>query len=263
LFGYSAAAHGFGVKSRVRSFTYLDQGTNAAVSMSRIALFAGLAPSGGLRFSPEAAVFPLRGNEAHSASRVDWTETQAFQSGWLPSRTRTQFLTLAHRTERGRLQVEPMGDGRLKVSNGLEWDVESLLVSDDDGRLYSGGSLPAGAAGELVAARERALSDFAGLLGRHPLETPKSLSSEARSYNVFGGLTPVSSNYEPERPRSDAGENLMERRLDGLQAALRRETKPALQRRSYVAVLGEDPGIEMGVERTAEQAGYHVLMGSY
>ena len=38
LFGYSVVAHGFGVKSRLRSMTILDQQSRTAVTTSRIAL---------------------------------------------------------------------------------------------------------------------------------------------------------------------------------------------------------------------------------
>ena len=263
LFAYSAAAHGFGIKSRVRSLTCLDQGTNSAVSMSRVALFAGLAPSGGLRFSPETAVYPLRAPNSTSASSVDWTETQVLESGWIPSRTRTQFLTLAHRTERGRLQVEPAGSGRLKVSNGLEWDIESLLVTDDQRRVYSGGRLPAGAATELNPAPAEALGDFATLLQQQPLGKPNELAGNAYSYNVFGGLTPDDNPYIANQGLfSGSQDNLMERRLRDLQASLDRREQ-ALERRSYIAVFSENPGIELGVEQTTQLAGYHVLWGSY
>ena len=43
LFGYSAIAHGFSTKSRTRSLTVIDQQNDTAVSLSRIALYSGLA----------------------------------------------------------------------------------------------------------------------------------------------------------------------------------------------------------------------------
>ena len=73
LFGYSAVAHGFGTRSRVRSLTLLDQKANSAVTMSRLSLYSGLAPSGGLTFSPETAVYPI------------WPPDTSFDSGVLAS----------------------------------------------------------------------------------------------------------------------------------------------------------------------------------
>ena len=59
LFAFSAFSHGFGVKSRVRSLTLIDQSSQTAVSTTRLALYAGLAPSAGLGFSPATAVIPI------------------------------------------------------------------------------------------------------------------------------------------------------------------------------------------------------------
>ncbi len=59
LVGYSVAAHGFSVRSRIRSLTVLDQKSHSAVSVARLALFAGVAPARGMQFSPETAVYPV------------------------------------------------------------------------------------------------------------------------------------------------------------------------------------------------------------
>ena len=97
LVGYSVAAHGFSVRSRIRSLTVLDQKSQQAVTVARLALFAGVAPLRGMQFSPETAVYPVFPPTAEpGAFTVDWTETQALTSGWLLSRTRTQFLTIRH-----------------------------------------------------------------------------------------------------------------------------------------------------------------------
>ena len=46
LVGYSVAAHGFSVRSRIRSLTVLDQKSHSAVTVASLALFAGVAPGG-------------------------------------------------------------------------------------------------------------------------------------------------------------------------------------------------------------------------
>jgi hypothetical protein len=140
LFVYSTLAYGFSVTSRSRSLTVLDQRTNTAVSLSRISLFAGMAPSKGLAFSPDTAVFPMwpslqfRQSQFESG-RVVWGENQELSDGWLRSRTRTQFMTVQHRTERGRLEIEAISDSRLTISNGLEWDIAAILWVDDAGNV--------------------------------------------------------------------------------------------------------------------------------
>ena len=54
LVGYSVAAHGFSIRSRIRSLTVLDQKSHSAVTVARLALFAGVAPA-------RHAVFPGNG----------------------------------------------------------------------------------------------------------------------------------------------------------------------------------------------------------
>ncbi|VAX41494.1 hypothetical protein MNBD_PLANCTO02-2851, partial [hydrothermal vent metagenome] len=139
LFGYSIVAHGWGVKSRVRSVTFLDQQNNTAVSTARVALFAGMVPSGGLQFSPRTAVYPLwKTTDEFSSGTVNWSENQSFTTGWLRSRTHTQFLLTEHRTERGRLNIKNNADGKLSIENGLEWDIEAIVVIDEQGNVFSG-----------------------------------------------------------------------------------------------------------------------------
>ena len=50
LVGYSVAAHGFNIRSRIRSLTVLDQKSHSAVTVARLALFAGVAPCAACSF---------------------------------------------------------------------------------------------------------------------------------------------------------------------------------------------------------------------
>ena len=88
LLGYAIASDGFALRTRVRSLTMLDQTRGEAVSWSRVSYYAGLAPSGGLRFSRDTAIYPIEssftGSGAHRV--LDWTEDQHMTSGWLRSR---------------------------------------------------------------------------------------------------------------------------------------------------------------------------------
>ena len=102
----------------------LSSSSFSAVTTSRIALYAGLAPSGGLQFTPETVVntlWPSQGG--FESASLDWTETQKLQSGWLRSRTRTQFVTTSHRDERGRLDVD-----WLRIKPGWRPAVASIVV---------------------------------------------------------------------------------------------------------------------------------------
>ena len=261
LFSYSAIAHGFGVKSRARSLTVLDQPNKTAVSISRITLFAGLAPSEGLQFSPQTAVFPIwRPGELFKTGSVDWTEAQSLQSGWLRSRTRTQFVTVSHRPARGRLGVEPDGD-KLKVENGFEWPLDRLIVADAEGRLYAGAGIPAGASTRLEPMAPDEATAFRAVLNRHPLQMPPGVT-DPYSYSTYrtGGMY-YSGHYE--QPQTSFGTGQLETHLRNFGALGTAANEKVLGRSSYVAIFGENPGIELGVEKTKPDSDLHVLLGRY
>ena len=74
LFAYSAVAHGFSTKSRARTVTFVDQQAKSAVSIGRIALYAGLAPSDGLHFSQDTGVLPIWPEDhVFESATTDWT----------------------------------------------------------------------------------------------------------------------------------------------------------------------------------------------
>jgi len=257
LFAYSAVAHGFSVQSRSRSLTVLDQRHKTSVTFNRLALYAGLAPSAGLTFSPETAVFPIHAPGSSFESRhLDWTETQSLTSGWLKSRTRTQFLTVTHRTARGRITIEPPENNRMNIANGLEWDLEAILVADATGQLYWGTDLAAGAGTRLTQASLADRNAFLELLIRHLPEPPEGAGSEdgaffdlgaSRTYSPYGRAAPVK-----------FANGTLETSIKGLLTQ-----KAALPAGTYAAVLRNNPDVEIGVESADEQAGYHLLIGYY
>ena len=268
LLAYSVIAHGFAIKSRTRSFTVLDQNSKTAVTASRIALFAGLAPSRGLRFSPDTAVHTIWSTyQGFESGSVDWTETQALTHGWLRSRTRTQFLTVSHRAERGRLEIKAIEADRLPMSNGFEWGIEALVVSNASGDLFFGRDIPAGAAALLTPPTKEDRAAVIALLDRHPLQAPEGVQA-ASSFAAYGGRR-----YGRRRryrygtsPSSPAHwtQGFMERSIAGLKTVLvAAGTHSSLPPRSYLAVLKQSPAVELGVEHTEEQVGWHVLVGYF
>lgn len=254
LFAYSTLAHGFSIKSRARSLTLLDQRSNTAVTTSRVALFAGLAPSGGLRFSPETAVYPVwPAGQGFNTGVVDWSQTQAMESGWLHSRTRTHFLTVSHRDERGRIEIGRPASNGLEIANGLEWDLEALVVAADDGRLYYGAAIPAGATAQLSRANAEDLRGLGEQLRRDPLEPPPDLVDPSRIRRGFW-------NSGPDVYTANFHESRMEQMIQQLQ---RIASGDVLEPNSYLALLAEPPSIELGVERTDSRGEFHLLLGRY
>jgi hypothetical protein len=258
LLGYSVAVHGFAIKSRIRSLTVLDQRNRTAVTTARLALFAGVAPSGGLRFSPETAVYPVipTTNEP-TGGFVDWTQTQSFASGWLPARTRTQFLTVRNAEQRARVDFRPVKGSSTEFSNGLPWELEMVVVADDGGRLYAGRSVAAGATVALSPASSQDLSDFVRLLQRNAPALPYGFVEPTPSYRssrswMFFGM---------RHDTTDFASSLMERRIGRWCNELPHQK--GLASRSYVAVLRENPGVETGVASTTDAMSLHILNGYF
>jgi len=137
LAGYVVVVEGFGVRGRVISFTQLDQAAGQAATRAAVSLYAaGGAPSGGLRFSRDLAVFPTPLDTAPlTAETLDWSELQQFSSGLLNARTPTNFETLGYRAARERLVFSREG-GQVHVSNGLGSTVTRLRFRDG-ARFYS------------------------------------------------------------------------------------------------------------------------------
>ncbi len=268
LVGYAVAAHGFSIRSRIRSLTVLDQKSHRAVTVARLALFAGVAPARGMQFSPETAVYPVFPPTAEpGAFTVDWTENQALTSGWLLSRTRTQFLTIRHAEQPERVDIKPGQDGGLAISNGLPWELEAVLVADESGRLSSARNVLPKASEPLADLSETDRSDFVQLLGRNRPELPENFSfsvlnpmfgGRLRRFNMFGRF-----------PDAHFDSNLMERLIQTWSRDLTPKgafllgKKTCLSPRSFLAVLRQNPGVETGVGVTTEQAGYHLLLGYY
>lgn len=259
LFAYSVVAHGFSTRARIRSLTLLDQPTNTAVSASRVSYYAGLAPSGGLRFSRDTAVYPLWPPDGgFESGLVDWSEQQHLASGWLRSRTRTQFFIMTHRAERGRLEVTP-ADGAVWAANGLAWPLAGLVVADDAGRLYFGETLASGEGRALVPLSSEQAAAVRERLAAHPPELPPHLQGvsyapEDRPGGWYAGYVQdveiSAENHQAER--------LLRRLADSIGKG---ETQ--LEPRSYVAIVEHNPGLDLGVAGAVEEASLHVILGRY
>lgn len=260
LFGYSALSHGFSVKSRIRSLTIIDQGNNKAVSTARLALYAGMTPSTGLSFSPSTLIMPIRpSGEEFESARTDWTETQWLRSGWLRSRTRTQFLTKNVRPERGRLTVAAGTADELPVTNGLEWEIESLVVTDKDGQAWFGSDLAAGSGRPLSRINDSNRLEFCKLMDRSAPAKPEELQNE----NDIRSLS-SSSIFGYRRYGYSEAFHVSQSQMERTIAELRRnvERSEPLPPNTYYALLKDAPTIEFGTEVDVVDS-WHLVIGSY
>jgi hypothetical protein len=214
-----------------------------------------VAPSGGLRFSPDTAVFPIwPPQEGFDSGVVDWSEQQRLESGWLHSRTRTQFLTVSHRDQRGRLEVTRNGL-EVSVANGLEWRIAALVVKDGSGQIAFGTTIPAGAKAQLQPITLEQRRQFANMLQEHAPRLPEYLARYGNGSDFFSNV------YDDSSVPCESKESLMERNLQAL-AGIRAQDY-VMADSSYVAILAENPGVEMGVESASEEAGVHVVVGHW
>ena len=186
----SVTMHGWTAKARRLEVTVHDPDLDRAVTFARTAFFAPRDP-GGLAFDPATAVFRLPPpGGADGGGRVDWTDRQRWAGALAPGRTRTQFVTVTPRPERGRLTATG-GDIKegLRVTNGYETDLAHVLASDAAGNLYYGTDLAAGAAATLAPLDgDRLFAWRTALDGKLP-ERPPGLSKDG--LGVLGELGSV------------------------------------------------------------------------
>jgi hypothetical protein len=251
MLGYAAFSHGFGIKSHTRSITFLDQGNESAVTMARVALFAGMAPST-LEFSRDTAVYPAWPHgSGFGSGTADWTDRQVLGNGWIKTRTRAQMQTVRRFPLRGRISVgSPDDQGQVTVDNGLEWDLRYLYVCDQAGRRYLAQDI---SAGRSVKLDELPLSDassqtpLTNAVSEHYLVSANSERRLSGQGNGRGGRT------------IEARFSLLEFHLSAFRQTSGLDQLP---RRSYMAILAQDPGIERGCS-TTDSGSLHVLVGQY
>lgn len=264
LFGYSTVSHGFSTKSRIRSVTLLDERSDSAITTSRVAMFSGMAPSSGLVFDRTTAVHPIwpEGHDFRGA-HVTWDGEQRFDSGWLRSRTRTQFQLVQSRELPDRIAFGPATGSGLEVTNELSADVDFLLVRGEDGRFHIGRNLAVGESSELPLATEDDLVEFRSLLRRHPMAPPE--------VSAFGGsdirTSPARDGRGPEieggwtRYSGSVAERMIARLPGLVDADAGGFVDPSNAEFDYVAVLIDDPYVDLGLERTRREIGYHLVIG--
>ncbi len=284
LFAYSLIADGFSIRSRVHSFTWLDQQRKSAVSLSRLSLYAPFAPSAGLKFSPECAVFPIwPASGVFEGGSVDWSANdQRLSSGWFRSQTWTQFQTVEHRDERGRLDYTPPTDAKaptLAVSNGLSWDLDYLAVKVADQQWYAGGPVPAGATAEL---KRVAHADFVSRFREAAAQTawtyPEGVTSSSQAATYYGarrrfygfhqevGTTFSNGLLSKSSAAAVGAEPQLQREFydwrDGKNIG-RTEPHAAELKPHYWAICRDNPGVQTGVKSAINSKSLHLLFGTF
>jgi hypothetical protein len=269
LFGYALVADGLGTRVRVRSITQIDQARGEAACWSRLSFYCGLTPFGGLRFPDDVAVIPLEylpGEDRTRNRELIWEGDQRLVRGWLPSRTPTQFITARSRPTKLRLAVTETASGpetdsgQVRVENRLGTPIAQLLVRAKSGEYYWAENVETGAS--------------AGAKAIDPADAKKRLESVFRQGEpaLPAGMDPRSltrlsgwrSSRRPwywvsnqaDSPPASQRSGLLETSLSAARAAV-------LEPGSYAAVVERSPEVVVGSPSAREEAGFHVILGTW
>ena len=138
---------------RARSLTLIDQRQGQAVSWSRQCYYAGLAPSRGLQFPPDAAVYPIvqeptagRGGGRRPPASDRWDEDQHLAAGYISF---AEFVAVSGGPLAGRDaglagQRNRRGREPPPVVNRLGVPLDLVYVWDSRGRLFVDREIAAG-----------------------------------------------------------------------------------------------------------------------
>jgi hypothetical protein len=267
LFAYALVSDGLGVRVRARSYTQIDQRRGEAVCWSRLCYYAGLAPSQGLTFSGDVAVMPIAGNDDRregEARQVTWTPDgqQHLRSGWLRSRTLTQYYTIRSRRSEAQLVIDAHQNGLLKVINQLGTPIQQVLVCDADGQVYYGEHLAPDVAADLAAAEDASAASLAILGAFHQNRLQPADMMGGRRATPPPAISVVVPN--PGMPNAAAlGGTSISRLEAGLADVFQQLTDGKLDARSYVAIVERSPETELGTSAAQEEESFHVVVGRW
>jgi hypothetical protein len=163
--GFALLSEGISGKTRVASFTVLNEPLRRATTFGVEAFYTPLTPGGGLRFDAGTEITPILqpyGSDGVSRS-IDWTSDQHLKQGWIVSRVPAHFLLRKVESRRERLTIINEPDGRVTVVNGLGAAIRDLTLIDAKGGRHSAQNIPAGARVTLTASTMKTAASLTGL----------------------------------------------------------------------------------------------------
>jgi len=266
LFGYALVSDGLGTRLRVRSFTRLDQARGRAACWARLSYYCGLAPSGGLRFPDDVAVNSLEAvpGEYFTVGReVLWTDQQWFSRGWLASRTPMQLLTVRSRPTEARLIVTEGTAGGVSVENRLGTRIAELLLCTEGGRFFVASDLDRDETAELAPVEAGpAFARLAAIGQQNEPAFPRDLDPTAIRYlyrSRYSYQRAMLGIYSPGFRPEELRTGLLE---DSIRA-LMRPGAGSLAPRGYLAIVERSPEVVSGTPSAREEAGFHLIHGTW
>lgn len=262
LFLYALITDGLGVSSRIRSFTRLDD-RGRAVSWSRHSYYASLAPTKGLVFPDDAAVYSIVPNawktqNSSRQRRLRWDGgEQQFQTGYVLPRTVTQFLVVRATEAPGGVKFSAPGDQAEppEITNNLDVPIETLLARNDQGAVFFARDIAPGAKAKLqVTNLKDSKTEWKKMFD---LNEPKSPTQDALAgdQNLFSFMLP-DFRYGQWMDSQGIESSLLEQQLREAQFG-----RPAP--RTWIAQTGRTKAVPIAVDYAAEKAGFHLVGGNW
>lgn len=151
VFAYATFAEGWKRVVRTAGLTILDERAHRATTIGWTAFYSALTPGEGLHFGYETELTPqISARNTNKVLTIDWTRDQCLASGWIAARVPTHFMIRKSETRRERVTVRRGATTSLKIVNGLGADISQFWLAEEDGTIYSGTDIPAGAEAALV-----------------------------------------------------------------------------------------------------------------
>jgi hypothetical protein len=272
LFSYALISDGLGTRTRARSYTRLDQRSGQMVNWARQSYYAGLAPSGGLQFPSDSAVYPIVerpwGSGTTRARELAWNEdAQQLRSGYLSSRQTSQYLVISSAPSKRKLTVKAGGEkAPPQVTNQLGSRIENLILRDHDGQYYALRDLNDGESRALTSSTySKALQPISVAANERRPALPLGYETDRWGAGLFGFTSGNTINYYYDQT--------FERSLSVptfnssiLEMELRRTTSnntAEIEPGTYLAVLTNTPEMPIGYSRASEVGSFHVLEGKW
>ena len=274
LLVYGMLSDGLWSKVRARSVTILNQETGEAVSQGRLSYYASFAPSDGLRFDEQTAVYPIRPgyNDRYAFvggnDRLDlqWTDQdQHLRRGWLRSRTPTQFFTQTISSTDDRIDFRSSGQS-LSAVNNLGESIELLFVREPNGAIRRGDDIADGETVELASVDENeALADLRKLLMDEAPQFPNEMQAaqngpnnnssrrSQRRYMQYNGVYDYTA--------VGIGDNVMNQHIERLAAVGAAEL--GIAPGAYVALCRKSVAAPLGLEGVRENGSFHLVIGRW
>jgi len=276
---YALVADGLGVKMRSRSVTLIDQSRPEVevTTQGRLGYYAGLSPSGGLKFSGTTAVTPLDvepnfASPANANRTVYWepaapTEdpgTQYLRSGWLPARQQSQLVTARaiNRPKSAMALDIKESSGLVEVRNRLGTTIKLLVLCDSQQVCHIGENIEQTEAKLISATMQDAIDKLLEYNDQRHLQLPPGFQQTLPSGGSFGMRRRYSHRYYGGMSQTNvfANADLME---EAIIEALDHPMSGHYEPRTYIAVVERPPEVELGLDNVESDSGFHLILGKW